>query len=83
MPVYLKPGVLKVKDSNGDYIGLNIFAERSVEEVIESIPSDYTELDGRVDDLEDTVEGLSAYTFSDANSDGQIVITAVTAGGDS
>ena len=70
MPVYLKPGILRVKDSDGNYIGVNIFAERStqecmdaveeVEELIESIPSDYTELEGRVDDLEDAVEGYEA-----------------------
>ena len=74
MPVYLKPGILRVKDSNGRYIGVNIFAERPAEEVIadleeaaeeaaeviESIPSDYSTLAGRVDDLEDAIEGYEA-----------------------
>lgn len=58
MPVYLKPGELKVKDDGGNYSGLNIFAQESVQEVIESvqevidsIPPDYTELTGEVDDI--------------------------------
>ena len=49
MSIYLKPGKLKEKDENGNYLGLNIFAEKSVAEVLESIPDDYTELANKVE----------------------------------
>lgn len=73
MPVYLKPGELKVKDDGGNYSGLNIFAQESVQEVIESvqevidsIPPDYTELVGEVDDIKSDLEQLEPGLSDDA-----------------
>ena len=63
MPVTIKKSVFKYKNQNGQYVNVDMAAERPLaeqiaeieaagEDVLESIPSDYTELEGRVDDLE-------------------------------
>ena len=67
MPVTIKSTALKFRDpSTGGYVGVDMIAEATVaeqqaaieekgEEVIASIPSDYTTLSGKVTTLESTV----------------------------
>lgn len=68
MPATIKKSVFKYKNQNGQYVNVDMAAERPLaeqiaeieaagKEVLESIPSEYTELEGRVDDLEEAVEG--------------------------
>ena len=63
MPVTIKKSVFKYKNQNGQYINVDMAAERPLaeqiaeieaagEDVLESIPSEYTELEDQVDDLE-------------------------------
>lgn len=37
MPIILKPSALKVKDDNGNYIGMNMFAAESTQEYLDAI----------------------------------------------
>ena len=71
MSIYLKPNELKIKNGQGQYIGLNIAAEGSVQdyldaieakglETIDNIPSDYTTLSEEVDDLGDEISLLKS-----------------------
>ena len=75
MSIYLKPNELKIKNEQGQYVGLNIAAEGSVQdyldaieakglETIDNIPSDYTTLSEEVDDLRDDVDGIIDNTLT-------------------
>ena len=63
MPIALKPGQVKVKDSSGNYTNINILAEASTQDYLDaieekgeqtkaSIPEDYTALSETVDELD-------------------------------
>ena len=73
MPITIKPAIMKYKDANGNYIGVDVVAESTTaeqmsaieakgEEVIESIPSDYTELSDDVRDLKSAVGDITNYS---------------------
>ena len=67
MSVVLKKGLMKYKDpTSGEYIGINVLSDETTaeqiqaieakgEEVIASIPEDYTALVEDVEDLQETV----------------------------
>lgn len=82
MPITIKTGVMKYKDQNGNYNGFNAIAQEGTEEqlaqitakgqeVLESIPEDYTELAGDVSELKSAVTTLE-------NAEGSEVLTPVT-----
>lgn len=70
MPITIKTGTMKYKDQNGNYKSFNAIAQEGTEEqlaqitakgeeVLESIPEDYTALEGEVGELKSALASLT------------------------
>lgn len=88
MPVYIKSNKLRYKKENGEYVGVDVVAEQTTQELIEritekstevisSIPSDYTELSNKVDALEvsaaESEDRLDAISSAEITDEGKVL----------